>query len=92
MNDINAKDTYDKMKSSTFIIAELAVLLARLNAAGDLINNMPIVIPTKYSSSIRDISFAISMLRGEMLAEQHEHEERIDDLFGITKHDNEIPF
>jgi len=90
-NDINAKETYQRMKPSAFIISELDVILARLESADHALDKLPIPVPVKYSSSIRDIRFQLANLRGEILAEQKEHEERIQDLFGISD-DDTIPF
>jgi hypothetical protein len=80
------------MKPSAFIIAELAVLLARLESADNALSHMPVITPHKHVRSIVNIRHEIAILRAEMIAEQSEHERRIDVLFGVSIHDDTIPF
>ena len=84
------KELYDKMKPSAFIIAELSVLIARLESADNALSNFPIVTPHKYTRVIQDIRRMVQNVRNEMISEQSVHEKRIDELFGVIE--DTLPF
>lgn len=84
------KELYDKMKPSAFIIAELSVLMARLESADNSLTEMPIVTPAKYARAIAEIRRQIQVIHLEMVTEQAVHQKRIDELFGVR--DDSIPF
>jgi len=90
MNSIELSNLYDQMKPSAFIVAELEVLLARVETAENAISHLPVITPQKYARALIEIRQKLSDLRGEMLAEQSEHQKRINELFGVR--DDTIPF